>query len=243
MSFSAFQINSVDLKKNSLNLKFLGLQVGETVSQVNLKELFPRRWGEEPGYIEVLQQRAGSLNIERLLLIKENQISQVKEFSTFLCKGRSSRGSLKSCLLHSSQLSGASILHFSHPEFSGAYHREWLQPDSYRITSIALLPGCPCSCCCSVVKSHLTVFNSMDCSTPGFPVLHHLLELAQAHVHPVWWCHPTISFSVAPFFSCLRSFPASGSFPMSQFFASGGQSIRVSASASVLQWIFRVDFF
>ena len=50
-----------------------------------------------------------------------------------------------------------------------------------------------------------------------------------------WWCHPTISPSVVPFSSCLQSFPASGSFPMSQlFFASGGQSIGVSASASVL---------
>ena len=48
------------------------------------------------------------------------------------------------------------------------------------------------------------------------------------------WCHPTISSSVVPFSSCLQSFPASGSFPGSQFFASGGQSTRVSASASVL---------
>ena len=48
------------------------------------------------------------------------------------------------------------------------------------------------------------------------------------------WCHPTISTSVVPFSSCLQSFPASGSFQMSQFFASGGQSIGVSASASVL---------
>ena len=49
-----------------------------------------------------------------------------------------------------------------------------------------------------------------------------------------WWCHPTISSSVAPFSSCPQSFPASGSFPMSQLFASGGQSIGASASASVL---------
>ena len=49
-----------------------------------------------------------------------------------------------------------------------------------------------------------------------------------------WWCHPTISSSVAPFSSCPQSFPASGSFQMSQFFASGGQRIGVSASASVL---------
>ena len=48
------------------------------------------------------------------------------------------------------------------------------------------------------------------------------------------WCHPTISSSVVPFSSCLQSFPASGSFPMSQFFPSGNQSIGVSASASVL---------
>ena len=48
-----------------------------------------------------------------------------------------------------------------------------------------------------------------------------------------WWCDLTISSSVVPFSSCLKSFPASGSFKMSQFFASGGQSIGVSASASV----------
>ena len=49
-----------------------------------------------------------------------------------------------------------------------------------------------------------------------------------------WWCHPTASSSVGPFSFRLQSFPASGSFPMSQLFASGGQSIGVSASASVL---------
>ena len=49
-----------------------------------------------------------------------------------------------------------------------------------------------------------------------------------------WWYHPTILFSVIPFSSCLQSFPASGSFPMRQFFASGGQSIEASATALVL---------
>ena len=49
-----------------------------------------------------------------------------------------------------------------------------------------------------------------------------------------WWCHPAISSSVIPFSSCLQSLPASGSFPMSQLFAWGGQSIGASASASVL---------
>ena len=49
-----------------------------------------------------------------------------------------------------------------------------------------------------------------------------------------WWCHPTISSSVVPFSSCPQSFPASGCFQVSQLFASGGQSIRVSASTSAL---------
>ena len=49
-----------------------------------------------------------------------------------------------------------------------------------------------------------------------------------------WWWHPTISSSIVPFSSCLQSFPGSGSFPMSQFFSSGGQSMGISASVSVL---------
>ena len=58
-----------------------------------------------------------------------------------------------------------------------------------------------------------------------------------AHPNPCplsQWCHPTISSSVVPFSSCPQSFPASGSFQMSQLFTSGGQSIGVSASTSVL---------
>ena len=65
-----------------------------------------------------------------------------------------------------------------------------------------------------------------------------------------WWCHPIISSSVIPFSSCLQSFLASGSFPVSQFFTSGGQTIGVSASASILPMniqsgliSFRVDWF
>ena len=64
-----------------------------------------------------------------------------------------------------------------------------------------------CCCCCSVAQSCLTLCHPMDCSTPGFPVLHHLLELAQIHVHQSVM-PPTISSSVIPF-SCLQSFPAS----------------------------------
>ena len=55
------------------------------------------------------------------------------------------------------------------------------------------------------------------------------------------WCHPAFSSSVVPFSSCHQSLPASGSFPTSQFFAWGSQSIGVSVSASVLQWTPRTD--
>ena len=73
----------------------------------------------------------------------------------------------------------------------------------------------------------------MDCSTPGFPVHHQLPELTETHVHQVSDAiqpsHPVVPVPVS---SCLQSFPASGSFPVSQFFASDGQSIGVSFSIS-----------
>ena len=85
----------------------------------------------------------------------------------------------------------------------------------------------------SVTQSCLTLWDPMDCSTPGHPVHHQLLEFIQTHV--CWVViHLTISSSVIPFSSCLQSFPASGSFPVTRFFASGGQSIGASGSASVL---------
>ena len=68
---------------------------------------------------------------------------------------------------------------------------------------------------------------------PGFPVYHQLPELAQTHVHQVSDAIQP-SHPVVPFSACLQSFPASRSFSMSQFFTSDGQSIGVSASASVL---------
>ena len=89
---------------------------------------------------------------------------------------------------------------------------------SVQFSSVAQL--CPILC------------NSMDCSMPGFPVHHQFPELPQTHVH--WWYLPTISSSVVPFSSCLQSFPESGSFPVNQFFISGGQNIGALALASVL---------
>ena len=93
---------------------------------------------------------------------------------------------------------------------------------------------CQLLSCCSVAESCLTLCDPMDCSTPGSCILHYLLGFAQSHVHWSWRCHPTISSSAAPFSSCLQSFPASGSFPSSQFFASGDGRIGISASVSVL---------
>ena len=82
-----------------------------------------------------------------------------------------------------------------------------------------------------IAQSYLALCDPMGCSTPGFPVLQHLLELAQTHViasvmpsNHLVLCRPLL----------LQSSPASGSFPMSHFFTSGGQSIGASASAAVL---------
>ena len=74
----------------------------------------------------------------------------------------------------------------------------------------------------------------MDWSMPGISVHHQLLELAQTHVHQISDdIQANISFSVVPFSSCLQSFPASESFSMSQFFASGGQNILEWRSSSI----------
>ena len=85
----------------------------------------------------------------------------------------------------------------------------------------------------SVTKSCLTLCDPMDkltrlpCPSPTPRACSNSCPLSQ-------WCHAPISSSVVPFSSCIQSFQASRSFPMSQFFASGGRSIGVSASASVL---------
>ena len=89
------------------------------------------------------------------------------------------------------------------------------------------------SCCsCSAAQSCLTLTLGRQHASPPCPS-------PTPGVHPnscpsSRWCHPAISFSVVPFSSCPQSLPASRSFPMSQLFAWGGQSIGVSASTSVL---------
>ena len=89
----------------------------------------------------------------------------------------------------------------------------------------------------SVQFSHLVLSDSLQphesqqarppCSSPTPGVYPNSCPLSQ-------WCHPAISSSVVPFSSCPQSLPASGSFPINQFFAAGGQSIGASASTSVL---------
>ena len=84
----------------------------------------------------------------------------------------------------------------------------------------------------SVPQSCPTLCDPIDCSTPGLPVHHQHPESTHSNLFNQW-CHPTISSPIVPFSSDLQSFPASESFQMSQFFTSGGQSIGVSASATV----------
>ena len=85
--------------------------------------------------------------------------------------------------------------------------------------------------CCSVAQLCPSLWDPMDCSMPDFPVVHWVFsDLCLLNR----WCHPIVSFAVVPFSSCPRSFPTSGSFPMSWLFASGGQRIGASASVSVL---------
>ena len=88
--------------------------------------------------------------------------------------------------------------------------------------------------CCGSVARLVWLSVTMDCSTPGFPVLHYLPYFAQTHGHWVGDAAQPSHPLLPPSPSCPQSFPASGSFLMSWLFASGGQSIGVSAS--VLDW-------
>ena len=106
----------------------------------------------------------------------------------------------------------------------------WLE---HFITHVILYGDCVCCCCCSVAKSGPTLCDPLDCSVPGFPALPYLLEFAQTHVQ---WVGDEIQSLILcyPLLLQVSIFPASGSFPMSWLFTSGGQNIGASASASVL---------
>ena len=103
-----------------------------------------------------------------------------------------------------------------------------------------------CCCCCSLMSDSLQLHGLQHAR---LPCPSQSLRVCSNSCLSSWWCHPTISSSVIPFSSCPQSFPASGTFPRSQLFASGGQSIGASASASVLPMkysgliSFRTDWF
>ena len=117
----------------------------------------------------------------------------------------------------------------------------WLYPNTSCIQCLLLQHPLPCSYIserrpqsvssvtqlCPTLWPHGLQHNRPPCPSPTPRVYSNSCPLSR-------WCHPTISSSVIPFSSCLQSFPASGSLQMSQFFAAGGQTIGVSASASVL---------
>ena len=99
-----------------------------------------------------------------------------------------------------------------------------------------------CCCCCSVAQSCLTLCDSMDCSTPGFPVHHHLPELAQIHVH---WVSDAIQVS-CPLLSPSPAFNLSQHQDLFWQVCSSHQVAKVlefQLQHQFFQWIFRTDFF
>ena len=106
-------------KKHNLKVKSVvysedNLRTSGDIISNNPKKTLPRRWREEPGCVGVLQQRAGSLNVKRLLLIKENSYLKLKNLEFFYVREIARvLGSLKSILWSAPQISGASVLYLS----------------------------------------------------------------------------------------------------------------------------------
>ena len=115
------------------------------------------------------------------------------------------------------------------PVISPICHRSWWFPlkDAISITSFQPLLLFSHSVMSNSLPPHGLQHGRLPCPSPTPRVCSNSCALSQ-------WCHPIISSSVIPFSSCLQSFPASGSFLLSQLFASGGQSTGVSDSTSVL---------
>ena len=108
------------------------------------------------------------------------------------------------------------------------YYSAWSEDISPGSHVKAAVAACRC---CSVARSCPILWKPMDCSTPAFPVLHCLLELAPIHVH---WVAIQPSHSLSSPSPLPSIFPRFRVFSMSQFFASGGQSTKASAWTSVL---------
>ena len=126
--------------------------------------------------------------------------------------------------------SNESVLHIRWPKYwsfsfsiSTSFKWGWFP---LRLTGLVSLQSKGLSRVFSTVQKHQFFGTQLSSPTPG--VYSNSCPLS-------WWCHPAISSSVIPFSSHLQTLPKSGSFQMSQLFASGGQSIGVSASTSVLQ--------
>ena len=126
----------------------------------------------------------------------------------------------------------------SHSLFRGIFPTQGLNPGLlycrqvlYHVSHQGNLKNIYCCCCCSVAKL-CQLCNPVNGSLPGFPVLSSWVWANSCLLS--WWCHPTILSSVAPLSYYPQSFLPSGSFPVNQLFASGGESIGASASASVL---------
>ena len=137
-----FSLLKLSTEKKNYNLKLQGyvlcggnfqdFKPGDSISS-NPETTVPRTWGEEPGYTEVLQQRASSLNIKRLFLIRRSQIFQVKEFSAFYVweDARVWAHWNYSFHMHLSYLEPVSWV-FHILRFLEAHPREWLQSDAVR---------------------------------------------------------------------------------------------------------------
>ena len=120
------------------------------------------------------------------------------------------------------------------PESNDVKEGEWCRSVRQTEVTAALYRFCYCL----VTESCATLCDLMDCNTPGFPVLHHLPELAQTHVH---WVSDAIQSSVVPF-SCLQSFQHRGLF---QWVSSSHQVAKVlefQLQHQSFHWIFRTDF-
>ena len=96
------------------------------------------------------------------------------------------------------------------------------------------------SCYSLVTQLCLTLCDPMDCCMPDFPVLHYLPRVCSNSCPLSWWCYLTILSSASSFSFCLQSLPASGSFPMSQLFTSGGEVLELQQQS--FHSIFKVDF-
>ena len=108
----------------------------------------------------------------------------------------------------------------------------------YWVAELIFSKSSPCDCRVCAMLSCLVMSDFLRPHEPQHTRPPYPSPTPRVHPNPCplsWWCHPTISSSAIPFSSCLQSFSASGSIPMSQFFTPGGQVIGASASASVLR--------